>query len=152
MDLNRAPYSYRDDPAVPDFPDDGPVTVMDAHCSLCAHGARWIARNDRKQEFRIIPVQSPLGDALMEHYGLDPADPVSWLYLEDGGAHESLDAFIRAGMRLGGVWKVIAVLRILPRSMQDILYRAVARNRYRIFGRTDLCSLPDERVQKRLLQ
>ena len=125
---------------------------MDAHCSLCARGARWIARNDTKQEFRIIPVQSPPGEALMHHYGLEPADPMSWLYLEDGRAHESLDAFIRAGMRLGGVWKMLAVLRVLSRNVQDNLYRAVARNRYRIFGRTDLCSLPDERIQRRLFQ
>jgi len=56
MELNRVPYSYYDDPAVPDFPDTDPVTVMDAHCSLCARGARWIARNDKRNEFQIIPV------------------------------------------------------------------------------------------------
>jgi predicted DCC family thiol-disulfide oxidoreductase YuxK len=36
--------------------------------------------------------------------------------------------------------------------VQDILYRAVARNRYRLFGSADLCTLPDPEVQKRLLK
>jgi len=88
----------------------------------------------------------------MRHYSLDPADPVSWLYLEDRRAFKLLGAFVRAGMGLGGVWEVLALLRILPRKVQGILYRAIARNHYQKSGRTDLCSLPDEQIQKRLVQ
>ena len=60
---------------------------MDAHCALCARGAAWIARNDRLAEFKIVPLQSELGNALMIHYAMDPEDPTSWLYLEDGRAY-----------------------------------------------------------------
>lgn len=151
MHLDTVPYSYLKDSSVGDVSAGDIFTVMDARCSLCARGAAWIARNDRAQEFTIIPLQSDVGNALMRHYGLDPGDPTSWLYVEDGRAYTSLDAFIRVGRRLGGVWKGFGLLRILPRSLQDIMYRAVARNRYRIFGTTDLCTLPDAEVQKRLL-
>lgn len=150
--LNRHPFSYLHDKSVPDFAAGNVFTVMDARCSLCARGAAWIARNDTAQEFTIIPLQSKVGSALMLHYGLDPADPASWLYLENGRAYSSLDAFIRVGRRLGGLWKALGVLRILPTSVQDILYRVVARNRYRLFGSTDLCALPNADVQKRLLR
>lgn len=151
MRLQTAPYSYRDDPSVPDFPDIGPCTVMDAHCAVCAKGAAWIARNDAKGEFRIIPLQSALGNALMLHHGLDPADPSSWLYLEDGHAYSSLDAVIRVGQRLGGIWKGFGLMRVMPVALQDWLYTRVARNRYRIAGKTDMCTMPDSAVQKRLL-
>lgn len=144
-------YSYRDDPAVPGFADAGPTAIMDAHCALCAHGARWIASNDSKEEFRIVPVQSPLGAALLRHYDMDPGDPASWLYLEEGKAYGSLDALIRVGARMGGIWQLLCILRLLPKSVRDGLYRLVARNRYRLFGRADLCSVPDEQVQRRLL-
>jgi len=97
-------------------------------------------------------MQSEVGDALLAHYGMDPADPTSWLYLENGRAYSSLDAFIRVGQRLGGVWKGLVVLRVLPKWLQDILYRNVAQNRYRLFGEADMCSLPDAEVQKRLLK
>lgn len=148
----REPFSYQQDETVAPFVAGEVFTVMDAHCALCARGAAWIARNDRRGAFTIIPVQSPLGEALMRHYGLDPADPTSWLYVEHGLAYSSLDALIRAGWRLGGVWRGLAVLRLLPRPVQDTLYRAVARNRYRLFGRADLCALPDAEVQRRLLR
>ena len=125
---------------------------MDAKCALCARGAAWIARNDSAEEFTIVPLQSPLGSALMTHYGMDPADPTSWLYLDEGRALTSLQAFIRVGQRLGGRWKAVAVLKILPKPLQDVLYRFVARNRYKLFGTADMCNLPDANVQKRLLQ
>lgn len=154
MDLNRnrAPFSYGQDRSVPAFHAGNLFTVMDAKCALCARGARWIARNDRAHAFTIIPAQSPVGQALMVHYGLDPADPVSWLFIEEGRAYSSLDALVRVGWRLGGIWRGLSILRVLPTLVQDWLYRAVARNRYRLFGTSDLCALPDAEVQKRLLR
>jgi len=145
----RAPFSYRD--VLPDFDDAGPRTVMDARCGICAKGARWIARNDTEQAFRIIPMQSDLGAALLGHYGLDEEDPMSWLFLEDGRAYTSLDAVMRVANRLGGGWRLLGALRILPRGLQDAAYGLVARNRYRLFGTADLCNLPDPAIQARLL-
>ncbi len=152
MKLIQSAFSYRADATVPDFDDAGPRTVMDAQCGLCAKGARWIARNDHRNEFRIIPLQSELGHALMRHYGMDPEDPLSWLYINEGLAYSSMDAVIRTGGRLGGVWSGLSILRMIPRTFQDWLYGLVARNRYKFFGRTELCELPDAEIQKRLLQ
>lgn len=149
--MDKAGFSYRNDPLVPKFDDGGPRTVMDAKCGLCAKGARWIARSDKHNEFKIIPLQSALGVALMQHYGLDPNDPVSWLFIEDGRAYSSLDAFIRVGKRLGGLSRALAILRIIPKPLQDVCYRFVARNRYRFFGRVDFCEMPDPDVRDRLI-
>ena len=127
------------------------IAVMDANCGLCARGAAWIARNDGADQFRIVPVQSRLGEHLMRAEGLDPQDPSSWLVIDAAGAHQGLDALMAAGGHLGGVWRGMRILRILPRGLRDAAYRLVARNRYRIFGRANLCALPDPKVQQRLI-
>lgn len=150
--LQRESHSYRSDPAVPPFDDRGPVTVMDGECALCSVGARLIARFDTAGEFRICRTQSPLGRALLTHYGLAHDDPESWLYLVDGRAYTSLDAMIRAGRRVGGVGWLLQPLRLLPRRAQDVLYRVLARNRYRLFGRADLCAIPDPALRARLIE
>ena len=151
MSLEREPYSYKSDVAVP-VSDAGEVfTVMDAQCALCARGAAWIARHDTAEEFTIIPLQSAVGSALMVHYGLDPNDAFSWLYLEHVRAYSSLDAFMRVDWRLGGRWKTLGALRAPPTVLQDATYRLVTRNRYRLFGKADLCQLPEPEVQRRLL-
>ena len=146
------PYSYRDDPLVPAFDDSAPLAVMDAECALCSWGARMIHRLDRSGTVRICPVQSPLGAALLRHYGLEAEDPSSWLFIEGGIGHADCDAVIHAGRRLGGAGRLAAPLRLLPRGLRNWLYRRVARNRYHLFGRGDMCALPDPAFQRRLLR
>lgn len=128
------------------------LAVMDAQCALCARGARWIARNDPAHQFRIVPVQTPRGHQLMLENGLDPSNPVSWLVIDAAGAHDGLDALMVAGKHMGGIWRGLAVLRMLPKRLRDALYRLVARNRYRVFGHADLCGMPDPDVRARLLE
>ncbi|MBO9408811.1 DUF393 domain-containing protein [Shimia sp. R9_1] len=147
----RTAFSYRDDPAIPGFDDSGPIAVMDGDCALCSFGARMIARFDRAERFRICPGQTALGTALLAHYGLRPDDPESWLLIVDGRAYSSLDAIIRVGAEVGGVGHLMWPLRLLPRAVQDWIYRRIARNRYALFGRADMCALPDARLKARLL-
>jgi len=144
-------YAYRDDPAVPDFDDSGPIVFMDANCALCSSGARLIDRFDRTRRFRICPVQSPLGTAFLRHLGIDADDPDTWVFLDNGIAYTSLDAMIRAGARIGGPGWLLQVARPLPRSTQDRLYGWIASNRYRWFGSADLCSLPSPTLHARLM-
>lgn len=150
--VSREAYSFLNDPAVPSFDSSGPVTVVDGHCALCTRGARLIARFDTAGEFRICRSQSALGAALLRHYGLDPEDPESWLYLVDGRAYTSLDGMIRAGARVGGMGWLLQPLKLLPRTIQDWIYRRIARNRYSLFGRTDMCAIPDPALRARLIE
>ena len=94
MRLARERHSYRNDPAVPGFPDDHPIIVFDGHCALCSGWAEFVLRHDHHGTYRLLPAQSPLGRALYVHYGLDPddyetniliADGVAWF--EFGGQH-----------------------------------------------------------------
>lgn len=130
---------------------DHPIAVMDATCALCSWGARMIHRLDRSGDVKIAPIQSETGAALMRDNGLDPLDPDSWLFIEDGTVWRDFDAVIRLGERTGGVGRLCTVLRLVPRPVRDWLYRRMARNRYAMFGRGDMCALPDPAFRARLL-
>ena len=129
-----------------------PLAVMDGDCAICTLGARMISRFDRTGEIRICPSTTSLGRALLIHYAINPNEPESWLYLADGHAYTSIDAMIRIGRRCGGIGWALQVLRVLPRGVQDWLYARLARNRYRWFGRAQMCALPDERFRARLMR
>jgi predicted DCC family thiol-disulfide oxidoreductase YuxK len=149
--VERAPYSFRDDPDVPPFDDAAPVAVMDGACALCTAGARMIARFDRSGRVRISPTNTELGAALLRHYGLSADDPESWLFIVDGRAYASLDGIIRVGACARGPGWLLQPLRLVPRPLQDWLYRRIARNRYAMFGRSDICAIPDPALRARLL-
>lgn len=138
----REAYSYRRDPAVPVFPDDWPVIVFDGHCAFCSAGMRLVVRLDRRKVFRLLPAQSPLGEALYRHYGLDPTDYESNILIENGIARFKADGSLRIAEALGWPWRLASLLRVLPRRWQDAIYGLVARNRLRIFGRTEVCYRP----------
>jgi len=147
----RGPYSYRDDPAVPKFPDDRPVIIFDGHCVLCSRSAQFVLRHDRHGHYRMLAAQTPLGYALYVHYGLDPRDYESMILVADGVAWLKSEAVIRIAQGLGLPWSLAAILRVLPRTWRDRMYNVLARNRFRVFGRRDTCYLPDPRDADRFL-
>jgi predicted DCC family thiol-disulfide oxidoreductase YuxK len=40
---------------------------------------------------------------------------------------------------------------LVPRALRDLLYRAFARNRYRLFGKTEYCRVPTPETRARFL-
>jgi predicted DCC family thiol-disulfide oxidoreductase YuxK len=147
----RAPYSYRDDPAVPAFPDDRPLIVFDGYCVLCSTSAQFVLRHDARGIYRLLAAQTPLGRALYLHYGLDPQDYESMIVIADGLPAFKSDAGIGIARGLGLPWSLAAVLRVLPRRWRDGLYDILARNRFRLFGRRATCYLPDPGYVDRFL-
>lgn len=132
--------------------DDRILVVVDAHCGVCARGARWIARRDRNRVFGIVPMQSKLGQNLFRHHGIDPDDPASWLYLENGVAMTGMEAWSRVGQMLGGPARLLGLVMFVPKPLRDRVYGFVVRNRLRFFGTADLCNMPDPDVAQRLVQ
>ena len=146
----RPDYSWRADPRVPAFDDDAPLAVMDGDCGLCSRTARVLSRLDRAGTLRICTAQGSLGRALMTHAGLRAEDPETWLALIDGRLYGGADAVMAMGRTLGGLGHSARLLYLVPRQLRDPMYRSVARNRYRLLGRTEMCSLPDPALRARL--
>jgi predicted DCC family thiol-disulfide oxidoreductase YuxK len=147
----REAYSYRRDPAVPEFPDERPIIIFDGYCALCSGWAQFVLRHDRRGLYRLLRAQSPLGRALYVHYGLDPEDYETNILVADGLAWFKSEGSIRMAEGLGFPWSLAAAIRILPLPWRDRLYEFIARNRLRFFGKRATCYLPDPRQQDRFL-
>jgi len=147
----REPYAYRDDARVPAFDDAAPIAVVDGECALCAAGARLIDRFDRSATVRVCATQSPLGRALLSHFGLDADDPDSWLYLVDGCGYGALDGVLKLAPKLGPLGWLLRPLHLLPGPVAVWIYARAARNRYRLFGAAALCASPTPGLRARLI-
>ena len=121
---------------------DAPVLVFDGVCVLCSRWVHFILKHDREARIRLAPMQSHAGRERLAKFGLDPDDPLSLLYVIDGRGYQDSDAILRVLTSFGGVWRAAAFLRVIPRFVRDPLYRWLARNRYRWFGRADRCLVP----------
>jgi len=122
---------------------DKPLIVFDAMCVLCSANARFVLNHDRRRSFRLTTAQGPLGAALYRRFGLATDDYETMIVIDEKGRllTES-DGAIAIFSGLGWPWRAAAAARIVPRPIRDALYRLVARNRYRWFGRRDTCWVP----------
>lgn len=147
---NQTPYSYRHDPAVPDFDDSKPLFVFDGVCVLCSTGASWLMRIDRRGRVNLTSAQGRIGAALYAHWGMEMDE--SYLLIVDGRAYTASDGYLRLCRILGGPWHLLRLGAIIPRRLRDWAYAIVARNRYRWFGKADYCGLLSAEQRRRLLQ
>jgi len=147
--MNKAPYSYRADETVPDFPDDKPLFVFDGYCVLCSTGVRWLMKHGGDR-VRFSSAQSSLGAALFRHYDIDPDK--TYLLIANGTASSESTGYLRLCGLLGGRWKLFLAFGIIPRPVRDWAYRVVARHRYRWFGKVDQCALLTDEQKARMLR
>lgn len=131
--------------------EDGPILLFDGVCNLCHAAVRFVIRRDPAGVFRFAPLDSEAGKRLTRGAFPDADPPDSVILIENGQVHVGSEAALRIVRRLRGPWSVLAVLRLVPRPLRDRMYDTVARNRYRWFGRKDVCPIPDARVQDRFL-
>jgi predicted DCC family thiol-disulfide oxidoreductase YuxK len=128
-----------------------PLIVFDGICHLCTGFVRFVTRWDRDALFQFLPAQSPRGEALYAGLGLKSGDWDSNLLVLEDRVYTELDAFIEISRRFGGPWRLIAILYVIPRALRDWVYNRIVRNRYRWFGKRDLCYLPTPELASRFL-
>ncbi|RIA35849.1 putative DCC family thiol-disulfide oxidoreductase YuxK [Ectopseudomonas oleovorans] len=127
------------------------VVLFDGVCKLCNGWARFLIRHDRQRQFRLASVQSAQGQALLAWYGL-PTDRFDTMALiDEDGLHVRSSALLRILARLPQPWRSLSWLRVIPRPLRDWSYDRIALNRYRLFGRHEVCLLPSADHAERFL-
>ena len=117
------------------------MVVFDGLCNLCSGGAQWLQHHPSTPPFYLVAMQSDLGRTLLARHGYDPNDPLTFLVLDGERCLTQSDAWIHLVTAAGGAWRLAYATRLMPRPMRDVVYRLIARNRYRWFGRRTSCYL-----------
>jgi 2-polyprenyl-6-methoxyphenol hydroxylase-like FAD-dependent oxidoreductase/predicted DCC family thiol-disulfide oxidoreductase YuxK len=127
------------------------LIVFDGDCVLCSRQAQFVLRHDHEKRFRLTTAQGQLGQDIYRQLGLSTSSFETMLLVENGRALMHSDAVIAIAAGLGWPWRAALLAKIIPRPLRDGLYRFVARNRYRWFGRRDTCWRPTADIADRML-
>lgn len=127
-----------------------PIVLFDGVCNFCDASVNFIISRDRAGVFRFAPLQSDAGRELIEKYSI-PADVDSVILIDNDRTFIHSDAALRIAQKLGGVWKLLSLFRIVPRPIRDWGYKLFAKNRYRLFGKKDSCMMPAPEIRERFL-
>jgi predicted DCC family thiol-disulfide oxidoreductase YuxK len=127
------------------------VLLFDGVCNLCNRLIRFIVRHDPSGRFKFASLQSEAGRQLLEGSGFAGQRPDSMVYLKKDRIYWKSDAVLELLYDLGSGWKLFYVFKAVPKILRDAMYGVVARSRYKIFGRTDSCPLPEPGQSSRFL-
>jgi predicted DCC family thiol-disulfide oxidoreductase YuxK len=130
-----------------------PIVLFDGVCNLCNGTVTFLIDRDRRGVLRFASLQSPRAAELLRERGrtLPPGDPDTMLLVDGDRVHDRSTAALRIARHLGFPWSLAIVLFLVPRLLRDAVYRVIARNRYRWFGRSEQCRVPTPELRARFL-
>jgi predicted DCC family thiol-disulfide oxidoreductase YuxK len=117
-----------------------PVLLYDGECGLCNAVVRFLIREDGTARLRFAPLQSDVGLAYLRSQGLPTDDFDSLVFVRDWSWPAESRPLLRTNgvlaalNEIGGIWRVLSWMRILPVALRDPSYKLVARFRYAVFG------------------
>ena len=129
-----------------------PVVYFDGVCNLCNRSVQFIIKKDKKKLFRFASLQGKAGQEMLKKLGLPPTDPDSFILAEGDKIYTRSTGSLRIAKQLGGGWKLLYGLIIIPRFIRDGVYKWIAKHRYKWFGKKDECMIPSPELKERFLQ
>lgn len=134
-----------------DTPATSPVIIFDGVCELCNRAVNFILKWEKKQELKFTANQNEPGRKIMLEQGEDP-DAVSTIYFyENGQLYSHSLAALRISRYLKFPFNILYGFVIVPRFIRDAVYKWIARNRYKWFGKKQLCRIPTPEERARFL-
>ena len=127
------------------------VLLFDGVCNLCNASVQWVLLRDKKNVFQFAALQSEAGQEILKKFGMETEHFDSVVLVEGDRIYTQSDAALGVATRLGGVWQLMGVFKIVPRFIRNAVYDWIARNRYRWFGKQEQCMLPRPEWKGRFL-
>lgn len=111
-----------------------PIIFFDGECNLCNAFVDLMLTIDTEQKFYLAPLQ---GETAKQYLPPLPTEPKAWAiaYFDGEKTVQASDACLAICEELGGIWQFFRLFRPLPQNFRDFLYRMIASNRYRWFGK-----------------
>ncbi len=131
-------------------PPDKALILFDGYCHLCSRSVQLILKFDHQKQFLFAPLSGEITTETKHRFAI-PETIDSIILVENDQFYIQSEAALKIASRLGGLFKLILVARILPRSWRDYLYDQIAANRFHWFGRRSNCMLPNPEDADRFL-
>ena len=129
-----------------------PLLLYDGVCLLCNGLIKFVLKADKKGKIYISPLQSEYAARRLEGTEIIPEDLDRVVLIANDQLYTSSRAVLELFGLLGFPYQILYIFRIVPSFIRDAVYRWIARNRYRWFGKADACLLPDKRFMDRFIE
>jgi predicted DCC family thiol-disulfide oxidoreductase YuxK len=133
------------------LPQDKKIILFDGVCNFCNEKVNFIIKNDTNDSFRFVALQSETGQKIVTYLGIDKTIDSIILY-EPGYAYFiKSEAVFRIIKHLSSSVKLLLLFNFIPTSLKNLLYDYIAKNRYKWFGKLEVCMIPSEEIIRKFI-
>jgi predicted DCC family thiol-disulfide oxidoreductase YuxK len=115
-----------------------PAILFDGFCNLCNGTVDFLIKKDHNKQFTYISLQSESGKLLIREFQI-PINVDTVILIKLNRVYFESDAVIEIAGRLSYPWKLVVCAKYIPKKIRDGIYRLIAKNRYRWFGKRETC-------------
>ena len=127
------------------------IIIYDGVCHFCHHSVNFIIKRDPNKVFRFTPIQSDFAQSLMNKYQLNTKSIDTFILIKHQQSYDQSDAILEITKDLSGYWYLLRFFKILPTSIRNFIYRTIAKNRYRLLGKSESCIIPTDDIKERFI-
>ena len=129
-----------------------PIILFDGVCNFCNRTINIILKYDKQAYFQFAASQSIAAMGIMQAFKIEQIAIAAVILIDQEKVYTKTDAVIQIANRLSGWPKLFRVLKFIPKPMRDFAYDLIAKNRYALFGKKDICMIPEPSMRHRFLQ
>ena len=125
--------------------------LFDGVCNLCNSSVNFVINHDRKNYFVFTPLQSEAGKKLITKFNIDDSLRDSFVLIENNKIYFKSSAALRTVKHLDKLYSALYAFIIVPPFIRNGVYSYIARNRYKWFGKKEVCMIPNEEIKNRFI-
>lgn len=128
-----------------------PVILFDGVCNFCNSVVNFVIKRDKHSQLKFATLQSEIGQKILRQNNFSEPVPRSFVFIEEGKLYTRSTAALRVCKHLAGLWPLAYGFIIVPKFVRDGIYNWIAKNRYRWFGKKEVCMIPSPGIRSRFL-
>lgn len=125
------------------------IVYFDGYCNVCNRYVDFLIRRDHARKLKFASLQ---GVTAQKRLPAQYTSSVNTMVYQDGeSVWDQSSAALRATAELGGCYLGLKLFLFFPQALRDLVYRAIAKRRYKLFGKREVCRMPTKEEQAQFL-
>lgn len=127
------------------------IVFFDGVCNLCNGFVQFVLKHEANSHFKFCSLQSDFAVNFFKEKQFISIGLDSVIVYENNQFYiESVAAF-KIINKLKWPYKAIGVFSILPKFISNLIYKFIAKNRYKLFGKSNVCWVMTNNYKSRFL-
>ncbi|MFS1512097.1 thiol-disulfide oxidoreductase DCC family protein [Chengkuizengella sp. SCS-71B] len=128
------------------------ILLFDGVCNLCNGVVQFILPRDLRGNIKFASLQSNAGQKFLKQYNLNTKEISTIVLIQGNKAYTKSTAALRLCLLLKKLWPILFAFILIPKSIRDVVYDIIAKNRYRWFGKSEQCLIPSKEHREKFLE